>query len=454
MDKEESHGSGPVLVRRLIGAKRETRERLLAGLAADELRQFDLDWSAWVHEGQAEPAGEDWRVWVMLAGRGFGKTRAGAEWVSEVGRRRPGAAIALVAATVEEARAVMVEGRSGLLAVARPHERKAMAWEPSRRRLRFASGAEAFLYSGAHADGLRGPEHHLAWCDELAKWAQAQAAWDNLMLGLRLVDPSTGAGPRALVTTTPRPMRLLKTIIGAEGSVRSGGATGMNPHLAGSFVAAMERAHGGTRFGRQELGGELIEEVEGALWPRALLDACRVPLDAARGERFGRVVIGVDPPAGMDGDACGIVAVGLDRDGVAHVLADHSVAGLSPDGWARKVAAAVEAHGAALVVAEANNGGAMVEAVLRGAGLRLPVRLVHASERKVARAAPVATLFESGRAKLAGRFAALEDELAGLSWSGAYDGPGRSPDRADAMVWAMTELMLRGGGAEPRIRVL
>jgi phage terminase large subunit-like protein len=167
-----------------------------------------------------------------------------------------------------------------------------------------------------------------------------------------------------------------------------------------------------------------------------------------------RVVIGVDPPAGMGGDACGIVAVGLGREGVAYVLGDHSVAGLSPEGWARKAAAAAEAHGAHSVVAEANNGGRMVESVLRGAGLSLPVRLVHAAEGKIARAAPVATLFESGRAKLAGRFPALEDELAGLSWAGGYQGPGRSPDRADAMVWAMTELMLGKPRAEPRIRVL
>jgi phage terminase large subunit-like protein len=440
---------GKQVVELLLTASEEVAEAIVGEMDPQALRRFVADWPAWVHEGQEEPAGEAWRVWVMLAGRGFGKTRAGAEWVSGLARSHPGACFALVAANANEARQVMIEGRSGLIAVARPHERSAMRWEPSRRRLRFASGAEAFVYSGAHANALRGPEHHFAWCDELAKWRQAGEAWSNLMLGLRL-----GARPRALVTTTPRAIPLLKAIVGDERTARTGGATGANPHLPDCFVGDMERRLGGTRLGRQELEGELIEEVEGALWPRDLLDRCR-SLDFARDERFRRVVIGVDPPAGVTGDACGIVAAGLDRDGVAHVLADHSVAGLSPDGWARKVAAAVEAHGATWVVAEANNGGAMVEAVLRGAGLRLPVRLVHASEGKAARAAPVATLFECGRAKLAGRFAALEDELAGLSWSGAYEGPGRSPDRADAMVWALTELMLRGGsGAEPRIRVL
>ena len=436
---------GRRLVRRLVAARRANRRTLVAALDEAEARRIDADWPAWVHRGQEEPEGTDWRVWVMLAGRGFGKTRAGAEWVSALARAQPGAAIALVAATVDEARRVMIEGRSGLLAVARREELERMRWEPSRRRLVFASGAEAFVFSGAHADGLRGPEHHFAWCDELAKWGEAEAAWTNLMLGLRL-----GERPRALVTTTPRPLPMLRAIIGDGATATSGGATADNPHLAAAFVADMARRLGGTRLGRQELEGEMVDEVEGALWPRELIEACRA-VPPARALR--RVVIGVDPPAGVGGDACGIVAVGLDNEGVAHVLADHSVAGLSPEGWARKVAAAVEVHGAARVVAEANNGGEMVATVLRGAGLRLPVRLVHAAEGKVARAAPVATLFESGRAKLAGRFAALENELAGLSWSGDYQGPGRSPDRADAMVWAMTELMLKPR-AEPRIRML
>ena len=438
---------GKDMVRRLLAAGREKRCRLVEALPDEELLRVSADWPAWVHEGQEAPQGEEWRVWVMLAGRGFGKTRAGAEWVSQMARQMPDASIALVAANVDEARRVMIEGRSGLLAAARRDERKEMLWEPSRRRLRFASGAEAFVYSGAHANALRGPEHHFAWCDELAKWRQAQEAWDNLMLGLR-----AGERPRALVTTTPKPLAALKAIIGEDGAERTGGATAANPHLALGFLAAMERQYGGTRLGRQELEGELIEDVEGALWPRELIEASRQSGNSPR--EYGKVVIGVDPPAGSDGDACGIVAVGLGDDGIGYVLGDHSAGGLSPEGWARKVAAAAEAHGAVRVVAEANNGGRMVESVLRGAGVTLPVRLVHAAEGKAARAAPVATLFESGRAKLAGRFPALEDELAGLSWGGDYHGPGRSPDRADAMVWAMTELLLGKPRAEPRIRAL
>lgn len=224
----------------------------------------------------------------------------------------------------------------------------------------------------------------------------------------------------------------------------------------------MRRRIGGTRLGRQELEGVLFEEVDGALWPRAMIEKARVLRDAAstgsaapQDERMGccRIVVGVDPPASNEG-VCGIVVCGLDDQGVGHVLADLSVGGVSPEGWARKAAAAAEAWGAQRIVAEANNGGRMVETVLRGAGLSLPVKLVHAAEGKAARAAPVATLFESGRAKLAGCFPALEDELAGLSWEGGYAGPGRSPDRADAMVWALTELMLQPRRAPPSIRAL
>ena len=428
----------------LLALPEAEAERIVRELDGADVARFFEDWPSWVHHGQEPPEGDDWRVWVMIAGRGFGKTRAGAEWVSALAREHPGASFALVAANADEARRLMIEGRSGLLAVARAgEEADATTWEPSRRRLVFASGAEALLYSGAHADSLRGFEHHFAWCDELAKWRQAQAAWDNLMLGLRL-----GDNPRALVTTTPKPIAALKAIVGDAASARTGGATWANPHLSRAHVSDMKRRHGGTRLGRQELEGELFEEVEGALWTRDWIEASSQSGSSAR--EYGRVVIGVDPPASNEG-ICGIVACALGQDGIGYVLADHSASGLTPEGWARKVAAAAEAHGAHRVVAEANNGGRMVESVLRGAAVNLPVRLVHAADGKTARAEPVAALFESGRAKFAGRFPALEDELCGLSWGGDYQGPGKSPDRADAMVWAMTELMLGSQQAEPRV---
>ena len=448
----------------------------LAGMSEADRRAFDSDWPTWAHPGQLPPE-EAWRVCVMLAGRGFGKTRAGAEWVSAFARDHPGAAIALIGATVDEARAVMVEGPSGLLSVARAEEREAMLWRPSRRRLVLASGAEAFLYSAANPESLRGPEHHIAWCDEFAKWRCAHKAWDNLRLGLRL-----GEQPRALLTTTPRPTAALKRLLGLTGTVLTGGATRANPHLPDDFIAAVEEAHKGTRFGRQELEGLLLDDIEGALWPRALLGASRaenrdcpsffsrvvvgawfvgsdffVPENKAIGDPLmaaKEIVVGVDPPASAEGDACGIVVAGLGEDEIGYVLADLSVAGLSPEGWARKVAAAADAWGAHRVIAEKNNGGEMVASVLRGADVGLPVTLVHAADGKVARAEPVAVLFESGKAKLAGRFPELEDELAGLTYGGGYYGPGRSPDRADAMVWALTELLVKRQRAEPRIRSL
>lgn len=436
---------GKIAVEALLAADEAEAERIVAEMGEAELRRLSEDWPGWRHKRQAEPGGGEWRVWVMHGGRGVGKTRLGSEWVSDYARAHPGATIALVAATADEARRGMVERpRSGLLAVARSDERGKMRWEPSRRRLVFASGAEAFLYSGAQADGLRGPEHHIAWCDEFAKWRQAKAAWDNLQLGLRL-----GERPRTLVTTTPRALAALREVLAEPGVVRTSGASWDNPHVARAAIAALRRLHGGTRFGRQELEGEMFEDLEGALWERDMVEKTR---SGERGRELRRVVVGVDPPASIEG-TCGIVVCGIDERGHGYVLADLSVAGLSPEGWARRVAAAAEAWGAHRVVAEANNGGRMVESVLRAAEVGLPVRLVHAADGKVARAAPVAALFESGRAWFAGRFPELEDQLCGLTWDGGYHGPGASPDRADAMVWALTELMLRRKRAEPRITV-
>ncbi|HKR25463.1 MAG TPA: terminase family protein [Allosphingosinicella sp.] len=447
---------GRETVEALVALPDAAAAAIVGALAEAALAHLYGDWPAWVHAGQEVPESGDWRVCLMFGGRGFGKTRAGAEWVSQLARDHPGAQIALVAANLGEARRVMVEGPSGLLAVARPGEE--LLWEPSLRRLEFESGAVAFVYSGADGDSLRGAQHHFAWCDELAKWKEARDAWNNLMLGLR-----TGAAPRVLVTTTPRSIAALRAIVGEAGVARAGGPSAANPHVAPLWLEAMERAHGGTRLGRQELEGELIVDLAGALWERAMIEERRVSemgtaTSAQGGDGSGesgrksdcplvRVVVGVDPPASVDG-VCGIVVCGTDEAGTGYVLADLSAGGLAPEGWARKVAAAAQAWGAERVVAEANNGGAMVEAVLKGANVGLPVKLVHAAEGKVARAAPVGTLFESGRAWFAGRFPALEDELAGLTWDGRYHGPGSSPDRADAMVWAMTELML---GAPPRM---
>jgi len=423
----------------LSAATHEEQIWLLGRLTSRHRRALFEKWPAWAHEGQLPPDGP-WRTWLMMAGRGFGKTRAGAEWVSEATRVDGSLRIALVAATIAEVERVMVRGASGLMTVARHDED--LIWYPARGLVEFASGARAFAYSGANPEGLRGPEHHLAWCDELAKWAHPQATWDNLMLGLRL-----GANARALVTTTPRPVALLRALAADSDVVKTGGRTADNPHLPKDFRAAVAARYGGTRLGRQELDGVLIDDVEGALWTRERIEACR----AQAPEALARVVVGVDPPASATGDACGIVACGMGADGIGYVLGDHSEKGLSPEGWAQAVVRAAETWEADRVIVETNQGGDMVESVLRSVDSALPVRAVKARFGKGKRAEPVSALFARGKARFVGAFPELEDELCGLTREG-YEGPGRSPDRADAMVWAMTELLLGRAQAEPRVR--
>jgi phage terminase large subunit-like protein len=397
----------------------------------------------WWHIGQAVPAG-DWRICLGLGGRGFGKTRAGAEWVSALARADGSLRIALVGASRREVLEVMVRGPTGLMAVA--HEDEDVICYSDRGLVEFASGAQAFVYSGYHPDGLRGAQHHFAWCDELAKRRYPQETWDNLMLGMRL-----GEGAKVLVTTTPKPLPLLKRLLADPATARLGGRTRDNDSLPADHVAAMDARYAGTRLGRQELDGELIEDIEGALWTREMVERGREKKSDCHS--FSRVVVGVDPPASAAGDACGIVVCGLGADGIGYVLDDRSVQGLAPEGWARAVVRAAEIWEADLVVAETNQGGEMVESVLRSVDCALPVRAVRARYGKGKRAEPVSALFARGKAKLAGAFPELEDELCGLTGGGGYEGPGRSPDRADAMVWAMAELML-GERAEPRIRRL
>lgn len=424
---------GP-LVESLAALPAADQRRVLQRMSAVEKRMVNDCWDAWSHPEQRPPEG-NWRVWLIRAGRGFGKTRAGAEWVSAVAREQPDARIALVGATRHEVQRTMVEGESGVLAVARSDER--VLWRRSAGEIRFPSGARAFVYSADAPDSLRGPEHHVAWCDELAKWRRGDAAWDNLVMGLRL-----GEGPRALVTTTPRPTSLMRRVMALDGLVATHGRTADNPHLPATFVDAMLASYRGTRLGRQELDGEMIEEIAGALWTRAMIEESRTEAMPAA----TRVVVGVDPPAGIGGDACGIVAVAMAADGRAYVLEDASVAGAAPEGWARAVAACAARHGADRVIAEANQGGAMVRSVLAAADAMLPIRLVHASRGKAARAEPVAALYAADKVRHRGAFPALEDEMCGLMAGGGYAGPGRSPDRADALVWAVSALMLGARG--------
>jgi phage terminase large subunit-like protein len=434
--------------RRLFEWLREATEdevyKFIERLTLADLLQLDAWFELWAHKNQLPPKCEGWRTWLMMAGRGFGKTRAGAEWIFRLANARPGSRIALVGASIGDARSIMVEGVSGVLAVAKLNRRR-VAWEPSLGRLKWPNGSEAQLFSGDHADGLRGPEFDFAWADELAKWRQAEEAWVNLQFGLR-----RGPRPRALVTTTPRSIPLLKRIDEDPWTVTTSGRTSDNINLDDKFIEVMTATYAGTRIGRQELDGELLDDVEGALWTREMIERTRVSLP----EALHRIMVGVDPPAGVGegSDACGIVVAGSAGE-TLYVLQDASVRGLSPEGWANRVAAAAARWDTNVVIAEANNGGAMVESVLKAADLGLKVRLVHASKGKCARAEPVALKFEAGKAFFAGRFPELEDELTGMQAGGGYEGPGRSPDRADAMVWAMTVLSETRSGV-PRVRRL
>jgi len=403
-------------------------------------------WEVWGRDEQHPPEGP-WRVWLICAGRGFGKTRAGAEWVRNLARHDPSARIALVGASLPEVRNVMVEGESGILAASRGA--LAPEYEPSLRRLLWDNGAQAFLYSAGEPESLRGPQHSHAWCDEIAKWesagGRAIAAWDNLQLGMRL-----GERPRVLATSTPRPVPLMRRLMDEAHSGAVAVARGKTGENAGAlpepYIEAMLDQFGGSSLGRQELDGELLTEVDGALWSRALIEQCRGEAPA----ELARIVVGVDPPASAKGDECGIIVCGVDASGIGHVLADCSLARPSPESWARRVAQAAREWQADRVIAEANQGGAMVKSVLHAADCALPVRLVHASRGKAARAEPVAALYEAGRVRHAGMFGKLEDQLCGLMAGGEYCGPGRSPDRADALVWALTELML-GRRRMPRV---
>ena len=413
---------------------------LLASLTPEEIASFPYAWRSHARAEQRPPAG-DWTTWLYLGGRGAGKTRAGAEWVRARVETGHGRRIALVASTAADARDVMVEGESGLLAVSPWWNRP--KYEPSKRRLTWRNGAIATLYSAEKPDVLRGPQHDSAWCDELAKWKYLEAAWDNLQLGLRL-----GAGPRQVITTTPRALAALKAIIARSDTVITRGTSYDNrDHLAPAFFAEIIRRYEGTRFGRQEINAELLEDVVGALWTRRMLDDARLKPGEAPPQMV-RVVVGVDPSGTRGGDdraSVGIVAAGKGIDGFGYVLADFTCS-LSPAGWGRRIAEAVSAHEADCVVAEANFGGAMVESVLTAANVGARVKMVTASRGKIVRAEPIAALYEQNRVKHAGLFAGLEDQLTCFTAEG-YVGEG-SPDRADAMIWALTQLMLpKGNGA-------
>ncbi|MXU66310.1 ATP-binding protein [Rhodobacteraceae bacterium KN286] len=432
-------------------------ERFLDGLSPNALLSLPWLFEHWALEGhQVAPEGP-WDRWLILGGRGAGKTRAGAEWVrtqveggtaEAPGRSRR---VALVGETLDQARDIMVHGPSGILAVTPPDRRP--DWQATQRRLVWPNGTEARIYSASDPETLRGPQFDAAWCDELAKWKRGADCWDMLQFALRL-----GDRPQVVVTTTPRRGPLLRDLLGQEGTVVTSAPTAANrANLAPGFVERVAAQYAGTWQGRQELEGELLPEWEGALWEPGLIDATRStevpPLD--------RIVVAVDPAVscGKAADLCGMVVCGAVTDGPvqdwrAYLLEDASVGGLSPQGWASRAVGLFHKWKADRIVAEVNQGGDLVAAVIGQVDPLVPVRAVRAQRGKVLRAEPVAALYEQGRVVHAGRFDALEDELCALTPQG-YQGSG-SPDRADALVWALTDLMIDPAARQvrPRLRSL
>lgn len=431
-------------------------ERFLETLSKHAIAALPYLFEFWALPHQLPPEGH-WRTWVILGGRGAGKTRAGAEWVrAEVEGARPldpgkSRRVALVGETYDQVRDVMVFGESGILACS-PADRKP-EWQATRRQLVWPNGATAKCYSANDPEALRGPQFDAAWADELAKWPKAEVTWDMLQFALRL-----GKEPRQVVTTTPRSDSILRQIIDASSTVMTTAPTEANrAYLAASFLEEIRSRYAGTRLGRQELDGVLLDDVEGALWTSSGIEVNRVdkvpPLD--------RIVVAVDPPVtGHKGsDDCGIIVAGLVATGdprtwKAYVLEDATVSARTPLQWAEAAVEAARRHEAERVVAEVNQGGDLVETVLRQLDDVLPYRAVRATRGKAVRAEPVAALYEQGRVKHVRGLGELEDQMCQMTNHG-FKGSG-SPDRVDALVWALTELMLEPPKqkSEPQIRTL
>jgi phage terminase large subunit-like protein len=419
------------------------------------LPRLAKDFIVLAHRHQEPPAfansGGPWTTWLMLGGRGAGKTRLGAEWVRAVasgtapyGHQRC-LNIALVGETEHDVREVMIEGPAGLLRVSPRSERP--LWMPSRRRLVWPNGAVGLVFSAEDPEQLRGPQFDAAWCDELAKWRYVEATFDMLQFGLRL-----GLHPRQLITTTPRPIHLIKRLMADPRTTVTRAATHANAaHLSPAFLSEVLARYAGTRLGRQEIDGEIIEERDDTLWTRVMIEAARVTVAPP----LLRTVVGIDPPgSGRPGaDSCGIVAAGIADDNCIYVLEDASVAGLSPQGWASRAVALFHRLKADCLVAEVNFGGEMVRAVIQQIDAGVPLRTVHATRGKWVRAEPVAMMYQQGKVKhVDPPLQALEDEMCDFGMGGLSSGA--SPDRLDALVWAVTELTTRAARIGPRVRML
>lgn len=406
------------------------RNRILESLTDQQCTELLYDWAFRARPSQIAPTGE-WNGWLIIAGRGWGKTRVGAEFIRaeiESGRAKR---VGLVAETSADGRDVLVEGESGILACCPPWSKP--QYEPSKRRITWLNGAIATLYDAREPDQLRGPQHDLVWFDELAKFRYAEALFDQAMFGLRL-----GEHPRWIATTTPRPIALIRRLLVQSGVKVTRGKTEDNlANIAPTFMQNVIERYRGTRLGRQELDAEILDDVPGALWNRRCLDETRVQSHPS----LKRIVVGVDPAAtsGEDANESGIIVAGVDGSNICYVLEDWTLRG-TPDQWARKAVAAYRKHEADCIVAEANQGGEMVQQCIQSVA-DVPVKLVRATRGKYVRAEPISALYEQGRVHHVGTFPALEDQMICFTPERAADrSDGQSPDRVDALVWTLTEL--------------
>lgn len=401
-------------------------------------RPYEQDpWLRRARSTQLMPEG-DWHIWIIQTGRGWGKTLTVSETTNLIatysvpllGVRAADLRIALVGRTAADVRDVMVEGLSGVLRTGRPWNRP--VYEPSKRRITWPNGVVATTFSAQEPDLLRGPEHHFAWSDEVATWERGQETWDNLQMGLR-----QGAQPRQVVTTTPRRTAFYKALVALDGTVFTRGHTDENrANLSASFFEQVASKYRGTRLGRQELAGELLEDREGALWTLDMIDAGRVEESPV----LLRVVVGVDP-AGGGRDETGIVVAGQGANGHYYIMDDVSERS-SPESWGRAAVGAYHKWMADRIIAEKNYGGDMVQSVIRNVDRKVPYKAVTATRGKALRAEPIAALYEQGRVHHVGVHRELEDQM--TNWA---PGDAQSPDRLDAATWALTELSTRGGWA-------